>query len=170
MTEPRIYATPTWLWLGLPAVFTLGAGYYAWQTPNTTERILIGIAVPVIWFLMLRDPMQAFLDTDALVLKSVLATTRIPLAEIQIIERSNRGTRIIHRRGKTTVANLTGDMDTLWAELQRRNPAITIQLDPLARFGQSPRRVLLFALVLALIPLVLVALLLNLPGLREWFR
>jgi len=100
------------------------------------------------------------------VLKGLLKTTRIAIGDIEIIERGNRGTRVIHRNGTIVVANLARDMDELWVELQRCNPAIIVRLDFLARFAQSPRNVFLLALAITLGTLGIVALMIALrpPG------
>jgi hypothetical protein len=162
----RVYATPTWLWLSVPIVFTLGGGYYFFQTPEAIAKIFIIVGVPVAWFISLTDPTQAYLDAHDLVLKGLLKTTRIAIGDIEIIERGNRGTRVIHRNGTIVVANLARDMDELWVELQRRNPAIIVRLDFLARFAQSPRNVFLLALAITLGTLGIVALMIALrpPG------
>ncbi|MBI5651503.1 MAG: hypothetical protein HZC40_13835 [Chloroflexi bacterium] len=34
MKTPRVYSTPTWLWLSVPIVLTRGGGYYFFQTPT----------------------------------------------------------------------------------------------------------------------------------------
>jgi hypothetical protein len=116
-------------------------------------------------------PARISIERDRLaIFESILATTELRIEEITSIERNGKTTTIRHRNGKLDVSNMIPDIDEFFESLKELNPSIGDDLGSLAKFAQSPLRVVGLVLGLTVLAAAIAALAINIPVVGRFFH
>ena len=166
----KTYSISRWFWL-LPMAVTVILIVYYQQPYAFGSKVFMAVLCLFGWWVSLSIPIKIEIEHDhSVIFQGVLRKTRIKIVDISAIERGGKTTALRHSGRRIEIPNIIKNIEGLLEELHRLNPSVIEDVSQLAKFGQSPTKVILLIVLSVALALIIAALAIYFPAVGKFFR